>query len=196
MRAQSNRRVRRLIEAVMLLAAFCVMVPSALGQTLADVARQEEARRRSIKKPAKVYTNASLKPAPSGEGVPVGTPLVTVPAEQPPPAANAQPAAPEATAQADPAKDEAYWRKRIGDARAQRERNAVYLESLENRINGLWAEFTARDDPAQRAVIAQNRQRAIDERDRLQKDQLALEKQIKDIEEEARRANVPPGWLR
>ncbi len=184
----------------MVLAAFIGVVPSVAGQTLADVARAEEARRKAIKRPAKLYTNASLKPAPSSDGLAIGTAPVSVPATpaaQDP--ATVKPAAAPSTevaAKAEPARDEAYWRKRIGDARAQRDRNAVYLESLENRINGLWADFTARDDPAQRAVIAQNRQKAIDERDRLQKDQLALDKQIKDIEEEARRANVPAGWLR
>ena len=30
----------------------------------------------------------------------------------------------------------------------------------------------------------------------MKKDQVELEKKIADIEEEARRANVPPGWLR
>ncbi len=70
------------------------------------------------------------------------------------------------------------------------------LEALQSRINGLLADFTARDDPAQRSVIAENRQKALDELARLQKEQAALEKAIEDIHEEARRLRIPPGWLR
>ncbi len=204
MRAHLHRRLRLVIEASLALAVFFIIASPTSGQTLADVARQEEARRKAIKKPSKLYTNASLRPAAVTDAVPAGTPPAMAPADKPAPAipaAGGAANAPGAAGADTPSttgglKDEAYWRRRIGDARAQRDRNAVYLESLESRINGLWADFTARDDPAQRAVIAQNRQRALDERDRLSKDQLALEKRIKDIEEEARRANVPPGWLR
>jgi hypothetical protein len=194
--------IKRMVEALLVVGVFCALALPVHGQTLADVARQEEARRRAIKKPAKIYTNASLRPGSSGDGIPAGTAPASAPAEPAAPATEAapavkpMPAGSASVAPAEPAKGEAYWRKRVTDVRDQRDRNAVYLESLENRINSLWADFTARDDPAQRAVIAQNRQRALDERDRLKKEQLAIEKQIKDIEEEARRANVPPGWLR
>jgi hypothetical protein len=192
---------RRWLGSALLVGVFCAVGTPLMGQTLADVARAEDARRKAIKKPAKVYTNESLRPAPASEGVPAGTAPVSVPADQatqPPsptlPRADQKPVA--APAEAEPPKNEAYWRKRITDARATRDRNVVYLDSLESRINGLWAEFTARDDPAQRAAIAQARQRALEERDRLRKEQGDLEKQIKAIEEEARRAGVPPGWLR
>ena len=57
-------------------------------------------------------------------------------------------------------------------------------------------DFVNRDDPAQRAVLASDRQKAIGELDRLKKQIEADKKAIADLEEEARRANVPPGWLR
>ncbi len=67
---------------------------------------------------------------------------------------------------------------------------------MESRINALWADFTARDDPAQRAVIAQDRQTALAELARLRQDEKDQAKAIADIEEEARQAGIPPGWLR
>jgi hypothetical protein len=53
-----------------------------------------------------------------------------------------------------------------------------------------------RDDPAQRAVIADNRQKSLAELDRVKSEIEKNKKAIADIEEEARRAGVPPGWLR
>jgi len=192
----------RLVIGIGVMAAVCAGARPASGQSLGDLARQEEARRKAIKAPVKVYTNDSLVRIP-GETIP--TPPGPVPATPGP--ATDRPAKPEADAptaigtppakpEADPATTPAYWRKRIGDVRDQRDRNKVYLDALQSRINGLWADFTARDDPAQRALIAAERQRALNEQDRLTKEQRELEKQMASIEEEARRAGVPPGWLR
>jgi hypothetical protein len=96
----------------------------------------------------------------------------------------------------DPAKDPEYWRKRMSDAVQARDRNAFLLEAVQSRINALTTDFYARDDPYQRAQIEVERQKSLAELDRMRKDQADLEKKIADIEEEARRANIPPGWLR
>jgi hypothetical protein len=53
-----------------------------------------------------------------------------------------------------------------------------------------------RDDPAQRAVIERDRQKALAELGRLKTSVLETRKAIADLEEEARRAGVPPGWMR
>jgi hypothetical protein len=192
----------RLVVGIGVMAALCAGARSASAQSLADIARQEEARRKAVKAPVKQYTNDNLVhipgemiptppgPAPAAPKTaadPSATPAADVPA-----AAGATPATPAV----DPAKTPEYWRKKIGDARDQRDRNRVYLDALQSRINGLWADFTARDDPAQRALIGAERQRALNELDRLTKEQQDLEKRIAAIEEEARRAGVPPGWLR
>ena len=69
-------------------------------------------------------------------------------------------------------------------------------QALQNRVDGLWTEFTGRDDPAQRAVIEESRQAALAELENTSAEIEDLTQQIADIEDEARRANVPPGWLR
>ena len=79
---------------------------------------------------------------------------------------------------------------------AELDRDQTYSDAMQSRINGLTADFTARDDPAQRAVIARDRQKAMDELDRLKLVIQRTRKAIADLEEEARRASVPPGWLR
>ena len=75
-------------------------------------------------------------------------------------------------------------------------RNEAFLEAMQTRVNALTADFTARDDPSQRAKIAEDRQKALAEMARLKEDIEKGKKLVVDIEEEARRAGVPPGWIR
>jgi hypothetical protein len=76
------------------------------------------------------------------------------------------------------------------------DRDQIYVDALQSRVNALSTDFVNRDDPAQRAQVANDRQRALGELERLKR-QIADEKQaMADLEEEARRAGVPPGWLR
>src|SRR5262249_17931962 len=97
---------------------------------------------------------------------------------------------------ADKPKDQKYWSERMLDLRATLSRDQLYADALQSRINALTTDFVNRDDPLQRGVIGQDRQKALDELGRL-KDTIAKDRQaIADAEEEARRSNVPPGWLR
>jgi len=180
-----------------------MLVASAVSaQSLAAVARQEQARRKALAVHGRLYTNADLQP--SGDE--------SAPSEQ------ASPAAPTDTAKGDAApaegkaadaakadanagvkkavKDEAYWHTRMTDARSTLARDQLLAQAMQSRINALLADFTARDDPAQRAVIEADRLKALAELARLKKQVDDDTKAITDIQEEARRAGVPPGWLR
>jgi hypothetical protein len=170
---------------------FAVLVVAfaapAAAQSLGDVAKKEEARRKKVAKAGKVYTNDSLKPSDRSEPSSSGTPGVSAPS----------PSAPETPAASDsPKRDEKYWRERMAAARDGLERSKAFEEALQSRINALTADFTSRDDPYQRQVVGQNRQKALAELDRVKSDIAKYQKQIVDTEEEARRAGVPPGWLR
>jgi len=70
------------------------------------------------------------------------------------------------------------------------------VEAIQTRVNALSTDFVNRDDPIQRAGIERDRQKAMAEMDRLKKSVEDTKKGIADLEEEARRAGVPPGWLR
>lgn len=166
--------------------------PVVCAQSLADVARAEEARRKATPRAAKVYTNADLQPD-ARSGQPVLLPS-TPAGLSPVPAPDA--AAKEAGPEPEPRTGERYWRSRITDARERLDRAQLFAEALQSRINALTTDFVNRDDPAQRAVIGQERQRAVDELGRVQKEIEEFAKAIASIEEEARRAGVPPGWLR
>ena len=185
-------RMPRLSLALTLLMAFVVSVGA---QSLADVAKREEIRRKQVKKPSRVITNKDLK-----------APDHPPPPPLPPPAAEAQ--APVTGPAAGPgedsltsdeeklAKDEQAWRQRMTDARQALDRSQMYLDALQSKINALWADFTARDDPAQRAQLETERKRALSEFERVKIEIEANKKALADLEEEARKAGVPPGWLR
>ena len=76
------------------------------------------------------------------------------------------------------------------------DRDQTFADALQTRINSLTADFVNRDDPAQRLVLERDRQKAIAELARLQQDIVNGKKALADLEEEARRAGVPAGWLR
>jgi hypothetical protein len=178
--------------------------PSA--QSLADVARAEEARRKTVKGQAKVYTNDTLRGADGGEAPAPPPPSAPAPASSAAatgsaagtpvtPAATPGAKPPAAQASATP-RDEKYWRDRLSTARNALERSQTFADALQNQINSLYTEFVNMSDPAQRALIEQKRLAAIAEQDRVRADIAKFTKAIADIEEEARRANVPAGWLR
>ena len=140
------------------------------AQSLADVARQEEERRKHVKDGGKVYTNKDLKPVPA--------PVID--ADQP-----AAAKAPEKDAgaaakdkdnakdkdkekdkdtdtdkdkkDAEPVKDQKYWADRMRTVLATLDRDQTYADALQSRVNQLTADFVNRDDPAQRAVITTDR---------------------------------------
>jgi hypothetical protein len=177
---------------------------AASAQPLADVAKKEKDRRQTLaEKPekAKVYTNDNLGGAgrlTTGTAMPAAAPAsAATPAGQPGQPGSAEPGGqPGSTSPSGEQRDEQYWRKRITAARDALKRNELMAAALQNRVDGLWADFTSRDDPAQRAVVEQQRQEAMAEQQRINTEVERLKKEITDIEEEARRARVPPGWLR
>jgi hypothetical protein len=188
-------------------AVVAVLTSGAPAQSLGDIAKQEESRRKSAGA-GKVYTNENLKGAPEPAATaPAATP--TAPAD----AAKTDAATPadaktadgktadaktdeKAQAAAGGKGDEAAWRKRRQDLETALERSKTFAEALQSRINGLTADFAARDDPAQRNIVANDRQKALTELDRVKKEIQQHTKALADLQEEARKAGVPPGWLR
>jgi hypothetical protein len=177
--------------------------------SLGEVAKKEAERRKALPPAGKVYTNKDLPPsaqkpaAPSsGAGTETTIPLDPVAAatgEKPAAAPGEKPA--EAQAEGDGKakpgeKNEAWWRGRMAAAREAIRRNEMFAESLQTRINSLSRDFTARDNPAQRAQIGRDRADALTELARVKQDVEKGKQEIADLEEEARKAGVPPGWLR
>ena len=177
-------------------AALLAATTPLTAQSLADVARAEEARRKTVKGQVKVYTNESLRGADGGEAPQAPPPQA--PATAPAPGSTAKPAA-QGTKPAAPAadaKDEKLWRDRLAAVRDALNRSQTFADALQTQINGLYTEFVNMSDPAQRSLIEQKRLAAIAEQDRVKADIAKQTKALADIDDEARRANVPAGWLR
>ena len=179
---------------IMVAALMLCGAATASAQSLADVARQEEARRKAVAGAGKVYTNEALQPEPppSPGSVPAAPPAP--PPHRllrPRPTNPRQPAAPGATP-----KTEAEWKKRIADERDALSRAQTFAEAFQSRINVLSADFVNVDDPARRDVVAADRQKALSELDRVKAEIQAHQKAITDIQTEARKAGVPAGWVR
>jgi len=181
------------LSAPLLAGVLVTLAVPAFAQSLGELAQREKERRKTTPPAAKTYTNSDLKQVPPPSGTP------GKPADEPAKAGDAKKPEPEkveASKTPEPAKDESYWRGRIMAAREDVRRNEAFKEALQTRINALTADFSARDDPYQRAKVADDRQKALAEMARVSADIEKTTKQIAEIEDEARRAGVPPGWLR
>jgi hypothetical protein len=182
---------------------FAVAAPGfAQTPTLGDLARQEQERRSKASPPEKVYKNEDLKDG----GLPSGPPPADAAAAGAGTSTDAKPSTEAQTppvkgASSDNAADkgtkgEADWHLRITAAREELQRNETFLEALQSRINALTTDFAARDNPVERARIAEERQKALEDLARVKADVDKNKKHITEIEEEARKDGVPPGWLR
>ncbi len=187
------KRIIAITSAAVLVFGALASAQSSMSKPLADVAKDEEARRKEVKKPAKVFTNGSLRPDISKGAAPPPSATAPIGAANASPG-NTTPAAP--AADAAPAKDQAYWATRVKTARDLLARTQIFADSLQSRINALTTDFVNRDDPAQRAKIEGDRKAALAELERVKKELDEQAKAITAIEEEARRAGVPSGWLR
>jgi hypothetical protein len=210
--------------AVLLVNAFLAgSVSPVFAQSLADAARQEEQRRQGVKAPGKVISNKDLSSPPSISAIPTAhsaSPDGAVAAAGNPELPGASGGAGAAAQSADApsagaaagktggasdqatkdasasAKGQKYWSDRMRGLQDELARNRTFAEALQSRINALTTDFVNRDDPKQREGIAKDRQKALDELERVKKAIIDGPKAIADLEEEARRSGVPAGWLR
>jgi len=167
------------------------------AQALGDVARKEEARRKDIKAPAKVYTNKDLGapgPEPSTASSSPAAPAEAAKDAAKPP--DDKDKGKEKGKDKDTQKDQAYWSGRRKELQTKLDSDQTLSEAVQSRINALTADFSSRADPVQRAGIERDRLKAIGELDRLRKSVQDGKKALTDLDDDARKAGVPPGWLR
>ena len=180
----------RHMTARLLLAGLLAALPSGVyGQSLADVAAAAEAaRRKAAAGPVKTYTNDDL----SGTSSTGAAPAAVAPAKS----ADAPAKKDEAKAPVDEKKTEKYWKDRASSLESSLARNKILLDALQSQVNGLNAEYLSKDDPGQRALLEKKIQTASSEMQRVQQE---IEKQKQsqgELQDEARKAGVPSGWIR
>ncbi|MCU1385081.1 MAG: hypothetical protein JWL71_3778 [Acidobacteria bacterium] len=201
----ATSRAFRLSSAAM--AALCLAWP-VCAQSLADVAKKEEERRKTTAEPAKVYTNRDLDH--KSDGSPAAPDRLASPdtakdakSTDTKESAKAKDAGKdkEASQDKDPKepkepKDQAYWSGKLKSLQTQLEQDDAVTEAMQARINALTTDAVNRDDPIQRGKLERDRQKAIADLARLTKAVETDKKAIASLLEDARRAGVPPGWLR
>lgn len=197
--AADKIHMRRVIAITVTLAVACPAVAFAQVSStvpLAEVVRKEEERRKTAKKATRVITNSNLganevnlppKAMPSFAGSSNTTPSNTSPTI---PGGQAPPADPAAK------KDQSFWQGRIAAAREDLNRTNMFADSIQTKINSLRTDFVNRDNRVEREKIQQDLNTALAELERLKKEIDQKQKAITAIEDEARRAGVPAGWLR
>ena len=195
------RSLGRLVLSLAVLGALVRPVPVA-AQTqsaqpsLAEIARKEAERRKTTKDAKKVITTKDL---PESARRPASAPAAAADGTQSggeqKPAPGGDTASTASTASSGQG-DEAAWRARITQAREALRRNETFQEALQTRVNALGNDFRNSGDSAQQAKVTQDRLKALEDLERVKADVELSKKQIADIEEEARKAGVPPGWLR
>jgi hypothetical protein len=174
-------------------------VPSTISaQSLGQVAAAEAARRKAQKAPTKVYTNDTLAGTQDSDISPA-----PAPSDADKTAAAKSPASSGTTTggaakpeQVDEKKTEAYWRGRVTALQQSLARNKILMQAMQSRINALNAEALAADDPGRHAAAQANLTTAVNELERLKQESDKQDKDLLALQEEARRANIPPGWLR
>src|SRR3954471_24774814 len=140
-------RVSACLSAVVVALAVVACRPM-VAQSLGDVAKQEEDRRKDVKPSAKVYTNKDLgAPISSASAPDAAKPSGDRPAA-PPPADKAKDGSKD-PAKDEFAKDQKYWSSRRKDLQPKRERDKWLADAMQSRVNGLTADCAARSAPAQ-----------------------------------------------
>lgn len=159
-------------------------------KSLAEASQKEAMRRKAtpaarttlsnIGKPLEIPINAMTPVAPAGTGD----------ASKPSDPAKAEETKPELK------KDEQWWRKRVSDATQALERSRVLADALQSKINALQRDVVNIDNPVWRNKAREDLDRSLAELEKARKQIEADQQAIDNIREEARKDNVPAGWVR
>jgi Mg-chelatase subunit ChlI len=166
--------------AVVIMAVSLLPAVDAGAQGLGDAAKKEKQRRERAANPAKTYTQGDLKALPpvANEGSSSArTVSETASSAQTAPQPAEQPGDSEAQKRG---QDEKAWRSQVA---AARERVAVTRKTYETVGPMNWAPEGEYVDFEGMKAAAKGQYEAA-------------QKALDDLLEEARRANIPPGWLR
>jgi hypothetical protein len=183
----------RLLLVVTLSASLSVIASSA-AQSLAELSRATEAARNATasRPAAPVYTNKDLLPS----NRPASNQSSASPVQpSAPDRANASSIAPAETLP--PAgKDETYWRERMRPLRDRLDRARALADNTKRRADGL---MRSSDKCFRIGMVCEDYNESLrltDQHKTLLAEVARAEQDVFALEEEARRAGVPPGWLR
>lgn len=181
-----------------LMLVFLVSLSFAEDSPLVKASKREKARRNKVKA-QKTFTNKDIEDFKAknkdteavveGENQNEGEPAVTeaIPEE-----------APEAPAtEENKTSDEDYWKDRYKEVAADLRDAEEKLQRLQEEMNGLRIAFYAEQDGvAGRPKINSEIERQFEEIEAAKKQVEDSKQALENLEEEAHKAGVPPGWVR
>ncbi len=178
----------RIIVIIVAAACFAVEAPA---QSVADLARQERARKAGAEAKIKV-TNDTLTVSQTAQPPAETKPVA---AESPKPVA---PAAVKATGPTDSkGRDEKWWRAAFTDARAELKRSEDQIKLLQLKLNQSHLDYLQKSDLYSRELRLAAEMNALNaEMDAEQRKAENAQKKIEDLEEELRHSGGLPGWAR
>ena len=163
-----------------------------LAQSLAEIAEQERKRRKSTQ--GKVYTNDDLEKRPTDRPRPSPSPGTATPR-----AGSAAPRG-EADSPAERRTEEAAWRARAAGARAAVKAAQNAVAEVQAKMRGPQSQPTPSDglrqDPDFLLTTSKEREELAERMAAAQAALTAAREALSALEDEARRAGIPPGWLR
>lgn len=162
---------------------------------LVELKKKEEERRKKLeesgKEPIKV-TEETLKQYSSGPDRSSGK-KTTTPEEQ---TREDQGKKSEKEAEKDPRKNREYWQQRAGLLRDRISELKKLIEEKDEEIRKLTLQYNLIDEFFQRNRLNSGIQEATRLRDEYRESLVLAEKKLVDLEAEARKLYIPPGWLR
>jgi chromosome segregation ATPase len=172
-----------------LLFVFCVQ---AQAQSIADAARQERERQKSLHS-AIVITNENLKelspssPSNKENSTPAATPATAAKKDE----------SDSGILKDNKGRDEKYWRETFATARQDLKRAQDVAEVLQLKINDLNTALLRQDDMYNKEnILGPQITAAKAQLDDAQKQVAAAQQKISDLEDELRQSGGPPGWAR
>jgi len=178
---------------VLAAAGALALSPAAGAQGLGDASKKEKQRREQSKAPpARTYTQEELAKLPpvANEGDAASRAAAPPPAR--PAASGASRPVPPDDEEKTRARDEGVWRSRVAraQARVEKARSAHATLAGMNLVPG----YEYVDERGRTVIGSIGELQQLTAKAKAELD--AAEKALQDLLEEARRANVPPGWLR
>ena len=181
--------------ALVLLACFSLAGFSPIftkGIDLVALKKQEEERRKKISKSKQAITDTNVNTV-SGSGKSYG--FVQMESEGLPVEENISPVFNNEN-QTDEKKQPDFWKKQQNELETRIAQLKEGINGEQNELNKLWSDFYVKNIPVEQAAIKVQISRLVNQIEQKKLFLSQSETQLEDLYEKARKAGVPPGWLR
>jgi hypothetical protein len=160
------------------------------GIDLVALKKQEEERRKKISKSKQAITDTNVNTISSG-GKSYG--FVQMESQAPPVAENVSP---NNENQIDETKQPDFWKKQQIELTTRIVELKESINSEQNELSKLWSDFYIKNIPAEQAAIKVQISQLTNQIEQKKLFLSQSETQLVEFYEKARKAGVPPGWLR